>query len=326
MSETLHQAGNGNTTDIEVPWPDLPPISDAALQRLSLTHKSIGSIASKEGYEMLAHVGDAILLAVNVEEFFITCLLRDLFPKANKGDITELRSRLVDREMNCQIAEHYELPSNVKAGKGVAETLQDSIRQKGELWEAYLGALFYSYVKEFDRHESETTMNIASLSIGGHSGVTSPTDNHHVHIQFHGRAFDSLVPFLEALYIPFARSVVDPGMKHQKDLLDIASRSKSKAELQEMKQREQIRELVYNKGMENGKPTPVKDEDGNDRKGSLFRATCEVIMNDGIILFGEGIAKNYKDAETIAAYMVHVEYKKRIQSVSLSKKMTHKRR
>ncbi|KAK6904549.1 hypothetical protein I203_105365 [Kwoniella mangroviensis CBS 8507] len=326
MSETLHQAGNGNTTDIEVPWPDLPPISDAALQRLSLTHKSIGSIASKEGYEMLAHVGDAILLAVNVEEFFITCLLRDLFPKANKGDITELRSRLVDREMNCQIAEHYELPSNVKAGKGVSETLQDSIRQKGELWEAYLGALFYSYVKKFDRQETETTMNIASLSIGGHSSVTSPTDNHHYsHIQFHGRAFDSLVPFLEAPYIPFARNVVDPGMKHQKDLLDIASRSKSKAELQEMKQKEQIRELVDNKGKENGKPTLVKDEDGNGGKDK-FKATCEVTMNDGIILFGEGFGRNYKDAETIAAYMVHVEYKKRTHSVSLSKKMTHKRR
>ncbi len=106
---------------------------NAALLQRALTHRSYSATHN----ERLEFLGDAILNCV------ISTLLFQQFPDWPEGDLSRMRSGLVDQKTLCELARHIELAPCLKLGAGERKT---GGRQRpsilADAFEAILGAVY----------------------------------------------------------------------------------------------------------------------------------------------------------------------------------------
>jgi ribonuclease-3 len=111
---------------------------DAHLLDLALTHSSWANERGLAGHnERLEFLGDAVL------ELCVSAALYALFPEAREGDLTRLRSQLVNTRVLADIARQCGLDAALRLGKG--EEQQGGRRRDALLadaMEAVLGGIF----------------------------------------------------------------------------------------------------------------------------------------------------------------------------------------
>jgi ribonuclease III len=106
---------------------------DAALFRAALTHRS----AAGPNNERLEFLGDAVLNLVVAERLYRA------FPRANEGDLSRLRARLVSREPLAEVAARLGVGEVLQLGPG--ELKSGGFRRQSILadaFEALCGAMF----------------------------------------------------------------------------------------------------------------------------------------------------------------------------------------
>ncbi|WWD21018.1 hypothetical protein CI109_105499 [Kwoniella shandongensis] len=266
-------------------WPPLPPITDDTLRRAAFTHKSALSSApanDETSYEKLAHVGDSLL------GVFVTILLQGLYPAAKKDVATNLRAKLVNRNINSAISEHYLLPSRVITGRAVGGTLRASIKETGEIFEAYLGALFYSYIKDNTTHTEGKHYLDQEDSMTTKFGFTS-----------YGQAFDKFGQFLEPLFTPLAKALYDPNEIDRQELLELSEGAKG--ELHTLLS--MMRLPIPGYETERFWPSWISHSERRGEHGMMWKSKVRVRLRDGQLFDGEGIGQNAKEAGNIAAYL-----------------------
>ncbi len=82
--------------------------ADAGLRERALTHRSVGA----HNNERLEFFGDALLNLVVAERIF------EAFPKADEGELTRLRARLVSEPALASIARELDLGDELRLGPG----------------------------------------------------------------------------------------------------------------------------------------------------------------------------------------------------------------
>jgi len=112
---------------------------DAGLLAAALTHSSFANEAGGCGShnERLEFLGDAILSLCISSELF------DRFPDAQEGDLTRLRSRLVNASSLAGVAREIGLDAHLRLGRG--EESQGGRKRDallGDAFEAVLGAVY----------------------------------------------------------------------------------------------------------------------------------------------------------------------------------------
>jgi ribonuclease-3 len=117
----------------------VPPFHDRALLELALTHRSYVNEhpEAQEHNERLEFLGDAVLNFLSGEYLY------KRFPDKPEGELTPLRSTLVDERQLAKFAEMLELGGFMKLGKGAE---RDGGRRNANLlsstFEAIVGAYF----------------------------------------------------------------------------------------------------------------------------------------------------------------------------------------
>ena len=107
---------------------------DSALRDRALSHRSIGS----NNNERLEFFGDALVNA------FVAELLFEKFPKADEGELTRLRARLVSEPALAEIARGLALGDELKLGPGELKSggfRRDSIL--ADAFEALIAAVYF---------------------------------------------------------------------------------------------------------------------------------------------------------------------------------------
>ncbi|KAL1413185.1 hypothetical protein Q8F55_000936 [Vanrija albida] len=132
--------------------PPLPPIADAHLARLAVTHSSAHQLPRRptslefeadekvEDYEKLEHVGDSMLGSV------VTGLLHDLFPLLRPGPATMLKSHLVSNATLRQLCVRYKITDHIIAAPVQLLTIKSQEKPVASIFEAYIAAVFYDYL------------------------------------------------------------------------------------------------------------------------------------------------------------------------------------
>jgi ribonuclease-3 len=103
------------------------------LLTLALTHRSVGA----ENNERLEFLGDAVL------NFVVAAVLFHHYPHATEGQLSRLRSKLVNQEYLADIAMEFDLGKYLKLGQG--EIKSGGVRRKSILsdtLEAIIGAVY----------------------------------------------------------------------------------------------------------------------------------------------------------------------------------------
>lgn len=116
----------------------LPEIRDTKLRNLALTHSSYTNEHRHCPHnERLEFLGDAIL------GFIVSDLLYRTYPHMNEGEMTKLRSKLVNESQLAAFARRYNLGSLLYFGRSAKK---DGGRNKKTIlcdaFEAYIGALY----------------------------------------------------------------------------------------------------------------------------------------------------------------------------------------
>ena len=107
--------------------------SDAALHERALSHRSVGA----HNNERLEFFGDALV------NLFVAEMLYERFPKADEGELTRLRSRLVSEPALAGIARDLELGDQLRLGPGELKSggfRRDSIL--ADAFEALIAAIY----------------------------------------------------------------------------------------------------------------------------------------------------------------------------------------
>jgi ribonuclease-3 len=100
---------------------------------LALKHKSLSHNSENDSNERLEFLGDAILDAVMAEYFF------ERFPDADEGQLTKLKSRVVNRKTLSEIGEAMQLKEVLQYQKGRSINMSTL---EGNAFEALIGAIY----------------------------------------------------------------------------------------------------------------------------------------------------------------------------------------
>jgi ribonuclease-3 len=117
----------------------LPDFTDPGLLQKAMTHKSH---ANELGHKLLSNerlefLGDAIL------NFLCGQFLYERYPEKMEGELTELRSSLVDKKQLSEFAICLQLNRKLRLGKGVENSGgRDNLRLLSSAFEALIGAYF----------------------------------------------------------------------------------------------------------------------------------------------------------------------------------------
>ena len=106
---------------------------DPALRERALSHRSVGA----RNNERLEFFGDALV------NLFVAEMLYERFPKADEGELTRLRARLVNEPALAGIARDLELGDQLKLGPGELKSggfRRDSIL--ADAFEALIAAIY----------------------------------------------------------------------------------------------------------------------------------------------------------------------------------------
>lgn len=91
---------------------DLDLLQKVFVHRSYLNEKSASSLKSKESYERLEFLGDAVLSSI------VSHLLYESYPETDEGELTRLRAKLVNRQTLARLARKLRLNEFVLLGKG----------------------------------------------------------------------------------------------------------------------------------------------------------------------------------------------------------------
>jgi len=115
----------------------LPEITNRNLREQALTHRSFANENNCPDNERLEFLGDAIL------GFIVSDLLYRTYPNMNEGDMTDLRSKLVDESQLATFARKFCLGDRLYLGHGEKQSGgRDKDKILGDAFEAYIGALY----------------------------------------------------------------------------------------------------------------------------------------------------------------------------------------
>jgi len=106
---------------------------DASLLEQALTHSSA---AAEENNKRLEFLGDAVLGTVVAE------ILLERFPEAQEGELTKLKSSVVNRVFQASLAKKLGLAEVANLGGGLADKKSVSRAVLSNLMEAVVGALY----------------------------------------------------------------------------------------------------------------------------------------------------------------------------------------
>lgn len=139
------------------------------LYRLAMQHTSVAAESGakkgfKESNERLEYLGDAILGAVVAEYLFMR------YPFKDEGFLTEIRSRIVNREALNQLAIKIGLSQLVEF-EGRARNMQTHNSIYGDAMEAFFGALY------LDRGFAFTRSFIINKVLGQHYDLEELIEN-----------------------------------------------------------------------------------------------------------------------------------------------------
>jgi ribonuclease-3 len=110
---------------------------DLALLEQALTHSSFANERETDDNERLEFLGDAVL------ELAVSALLVERFPRAREGQLSRLRSRLVNTDALAGVARGLELGPLLRLGIGEDQTGgRDRTSVLADAVEAILGAVF----------------------------------------------------------------------------------------------------------------------------------------------------------------------------------------
>ncbi|WRT68880.1 uncharacterized protein IL334_005861 [Kwoniella shivajii] len=280
-------------------YPPLPPILDGDLEKQVFTHKSVASnlpieLAQKfQSYDKLAHIGDSLL------NTFITCLLHSIKPESRSNVATNLRSKLTTREINTRIAKHYGLPGRVQCGGSDKSTFLLSDQLHGEVYEAYIAGLFYSYMNVNDQ------TNIKSKIGSDHSKKNNLSSTGRDRVSY-GQAFDRLSSFLVKIYTPLIQGSYDSYSEYMDTVTELSLGAK--AELNQYTQKLRLGTPHYSPA-EYLWPDWILENDRRGDHGKVWKSVCTVYKGNGTKITKEGIADGVKPAENVAAFLVLKELK-----------------
>ena len=115
----------------------LPEFKNKQLLDQALTHKSYAHSHNQKDNERLEFLGDSVLGQI------VTKLLYKLFPQKQPGELTELRSRVVNNNQLAKWAITLKLDKLIKLGKGAKMLgLDKNIKVLADTFEAIIGAFF----------------------------------------------------------------------------------------------------------------------------------------------------------------------------------------
>jgi len=145
--------------------------TDTELFFNAFTHKSFVHEVSSElvNNERLEFLGDSVLQMIVSEK------LMQKFPELSEGELSKIRSAIVNEESLANIAKFYDLSRYLLLGKGELKTKgYERPSLVSNCFEAFLGAVFldtnYNKVKELllsllDKYEKETKSDLFSPKI-----------------------------------------------------------------------------------------------------------------------------------------------------------------
>ncbi|WVQ64157.1 uncharacterized protein L199_002319 [Kwoniella botswanensis] len=241
------------TKSLSLQWPRLPKIENEQLKSYATTHSSIplSDIDSRYRYERLAFVGEGILFS------FVTSLIQDLFPGIDResASISYLRyPPFQDSLSTCPLIHFHPLLATFQGdNQYILEPTRNSIKATSEMFEAYLGGLFYSYEKHFqegmiDPALTRNTERIHGSSVGEEQGQdtkdgkmnkkrklndatfqNSQASQSHSCVNCSSAQSDAdaqIQPFLLPIFTSLAKKLYDPNECEHKKLLALSQNSK----------------------------------------------------------------------------------------------------
>ncbi len=115
----------------------LPEITDRNLRKRALTHSSYtNEHRDCPDNERLEFLGDAVLGLI------VGDLLYRTYPNMNEGDMTILRSKLVDKSQLATFARQFRLRNRLYLGHSVKKDRRNKETILSDAFEAYIGALY----------------------------------------------------------------------------------------------------------------------------------------------------------------------------------------
>lgn len=118
---------------------NLPKFKNSKLLEQAFTHRSYLNEAKglKSSNETLEFLGDSIL------SFVVSVYLYNNFPELKEGDLTNIRSNLVNTKTLAKLAKNCEFGKLLKLSKGEKESNGDENQSLlADSFEAFIGALF----------------------------------------------------------------------------------------------------------------------------------------------------------------------------------------
>lgn len=114
-------------------------IKDTKNFRIAFTHKSARFLDSNnelQSYERLEFFGDSLL------EYYTTYFLFKSFPKHSEGDLTKLRTLLVERKNLSKITKDIGLDKYLKINIKPEPESDKAIKIQADIFESFIGALY----------------------------------------------------------------------------------------------------------------------------------------------------------------------------------------
>lgn len=130
-------------------------IKDTCNFKTAFTHKSVRlTNTDNNSYERLEYLGDSLI------EYYTTKLLFTSFPNYSEGDLTQLRSLIVERKNLAKISKQIELDMYLKLGVNV----EKSTKIFADIYESFTSAIYLEKGEEI-LHEflSLTLFNRAEI-------------------------------------------------------------------------------------------------------------------------------------------------------------------
>lgn len=151
----------------------LPSFRNSELFQRALTHRSFANENSSAGKhnERLEFLGDAVLNFLSGE------FLYKKYPDKSEGELTPLRSALVDAKQLAKFAETLNLGQQIKLGKGAdREGGRQNVRLLSSTFEALIGAYFLD--SNSDINQVRSYVEPFFDSVVNHLVVTAPNINY----------------------------------------------------------------------------------------------------------------------------------------------------
>ncbi|WVQ65634.1 uncharacterized protein L199_003812 [Kwoniella botswanensis] len=221
--------------------PPLPPITNPHLEQIIDSYVSTGlrpllfdqDVFLMDGqderdFEELQLIGNALLEAI------ATTWGHDTFPAFRQGASSQLQSHLIRKATLCQMAIRYNLHTKVNYDPNISIWTEIDIgRVRSAVFEAYIGAVYYSLLgKTITNHKDDDTNQTDSTSKGekGDKSSVDVGDNQKLEPEkskkeipppidsmnmTRGQAFQYLYSWLSQLFKPMSKFILDELKKEE---------------------------------------------------------------------------------------------------------------